>query len=146
RGVINYFWAQDNRHILYLQDANGNENWRLYAIDLESGELRDFTPFEDVQVQIIAHDKHFPNDLLIGMNKDNPQVHDVYHLDLKSGNLKKVAENPGNIAAWEVDTNLKVRGAMVATMEGGFDLMLRQTEDSEWRTFVNWGVEDSLNS
>lgn len=146
RGVTNYFWAQDNKHILYLQDANGNENWRLFAIDLDNGEIRDFTPFEDVQTNIISHDKNFPNDLLIALNKDNPNVHDVYHLDLISGELKKIAENPGNFAGWVVDTNLKVCGAMEATEDGGFNLLYRKDDNSEWKNLITWGIEDSLNS
>src|SRR5256885_9224371 len=85
RGIRFYAWAADNNHILYLQDAAGNENWRLYATDLASGETRDLTPFENVHTQVVDQNKHFPNELLIGMNKDNPQVHDVYHLDLPSG-------------------------------------------------------------
>src|SRR6478672_1521920 len=79
RGIRFYFWAADNKHLLYIQDIGGNENWRLYATDLEPKETRDLTPFPDVQVQIIDSDKHFPNDLLIAMNKENPQVHDIYH-------------------------------------------------------------------
>lgn len=146
RGVVNYFWAQDNQHILYLQDKDGNENWRLYAVDLKTNEIKDFTPFEEVQVQVLVHNKHFPNDILIAMNKDNPEVHDIYHLNLKTGELNKVAENPGNIASWEVDSNLKIRGAMVATEEGGFDLVVRDTEESEWKTIISWAMEDSLNS
>ena len=93
RGARLDFWAQDNKHILYIQDVGGNENWRLYATNLENRETRDLTPFENVQAQIIKHDKHFPNELLIGLNKENPQVHDVYHLDLTSGELTLVAKN-----------------------------------------------------
>lgn len=146
RGILNYFWAQDNQHILYLQDKDGNENWRLYAVDLISNQIRDLTPYDEVQAQVLAHNKHFPNDILIAMNKDNPHVHDIYHLNLKTGDLTKVAENPGNIAGWEVDSNLKVRGAMVATEEGGFELMVRESEESEWQNIVSWSMEDSLTS
>src|SRR5690349_13660385 len=32
RGIRRYFWAEDNQHIMYLQDKGGNENWRLYAV------------------------------------------------------------------------------------------------------------------
>src|SRR5579885_2387479 len=103
RGVRFYFWASDNRHIMYIQDVGGNENWRLYATNLETKETRDLTPFENVQVRVIAHDKHFPNELLIAMNKENPQVHDVYHLDLVTGELALRAKNPGNIADWVAD-------------------------------------------
>src|SRR5690349_16231072 len=100
RGVRFYMWAADNTHILYIQDVGGNENWRLYATHIETRETRDLTPFDNVQAQIIGHDKHFPNELIIGLNKENIQVHDVYHLDLTSGELTLVAKNPGNIAGW----------------------------------------------
>ncbi len=119
RGVRFYFWAADNQHIMYIQDVGGNENWRLYATDLESKETRDLTPFENVQVQVIDRDKHFPNELLIAMNKENPQVHDVYHLDLTTGELTLVAKNPGNIMQWVIDTQFKVRGAVTALPDGG---------------------------
>src|SRR5579864_1663051 len=59
RGVRFYAWAADNQHILYIQDVGGNENWRLYATDIETRETRDLTPFEGVQVHIIDQDKHF---------------------------------------------------------------------------------------
>src|SRR5262245_18412725 len=76
RGVRFYTWANDGKHILYLQDIGGNENWRLYATNLETRETRDLTPFEHVQARLIKNDKHFPDELLIGLNKDNPQIHD----------------------------------------------------------------------
>ena len=146
RGVRFYFWSQDNKHIMYIQDVGGNENWRLYATSLETRETRDLTPFENVQVQIIDRDKHFPNELLIGMNKENPQVHDVYHLDLTTGELTLVAKNPGNIMSWATDAHFKVRGAVTALPDGGTELLVRDDEDSEWRKLVTWDADDSLTS
>ncbi|MFL5697636.1 MAG: S9 family peptidase [Ktedonobacteraceae bacterium] len=146
RGVRFYFWSQDNKHIMYIQDVGGNENWRLYATSLETRETRDLTPFENVQVQIIDRDKHFPNELLIGMNKENPQVHDVYHLDLTTGELTLVAKNPGNIMNWVTDAHLKVRGAVTALPDGGTELLVRDDEHSEWRKLVTWDADDSLTS
>jgi len=146
RGVRFYFWAEDNKHILYIQDVQGNENGRLYATHLETHETRDLTPFENVQVHIIDHDKHFPNELLIGMNKDNPQIHDVYHLDLISGNLELAIKNPGNVVGWMTDANFKVRGAFAARPDGGFDLLVRENEQAEWRILVTYDAEDALNS
>ena len=34
RGIRFYGWAYTNDHILYIQDKNGDENWRLYVVDL----------------------------------------------------------------------------------------------------------------
>ncbi len=146
RGVRFYIWAADNKHILYIQDKGGNENWRLYATDIDTKETRDLTPFENVQVQILDHDKHFPHELLIAMNKENPQVHDVYHLDLPSGEFTLVAKNPGNIAGWVTDTQFKVRGALAARPDGGNDLLVRDDEQSEWRTILTWEADDALTS
>src|SRR5438067_8725519 len=146
RGVRFYFWSQDNKHIMYIQDVGGNENWRLYATSLETRETRDLTPFENVQVQIIDRDKHFPNELLIGMNKENPQVHDVYHLDLTSGELKLVAKNPGDIIGWVTDAKFKVRGAVAATPDGGSELLVRASEDADWEKLIAWSADDMLSS
>jgi dipeptidyl aminopeptidase/acylaminoacyl peptidase len=146
RGIRFYFWAADNKHLLYIQDLGGNENWRLYATNIETRETRDLTPFEDVQVHILEHNKHFPNELLIGMNKNDPQVHDVYHLDLTSGVLDLIAQNSGNIASWVIDTNLKVRGAMVAREDGGMDLLVRENEQSDWQHLLTWSMGDELTS
>ena len=34
RGIRFFAWAHDNRHVLYIQDVGGDENWRLYDVDL----------------------------------------------------------------------------------------------------------------
>ena len=146
RGIRNYFWAADSKRVMYLQDVGGNENWRLYGVDLATDDIKDYTPFEGVQVQIVDRNKHFPNELLIAMNKENPQVHDVYHLDLTSGDLELVGRNPGNFVGWASDADFKVRGALAATPEGGFDLMLRASQDANWDKLMTWGPEDALTS
>jgi dipeptidyl aminopeptidase/acylaminoacyl peptidase len=145
RGITRYFWSEDNRHILYLQDAGGNENWRLFSVDVESGVTRDLTPYENVQTQILDHDKKFPNELLLAMNRDNPELHDVYHLDLRTCDLRLIEKNPGNVVGWVVDTEMKVKGAMAATPHGGFDLLIKQKDES-WKKIIEWDEEDSLTS
>jgi len=146
RGIRIYFWAEDNEHIVYLQDAGGDEDWRIYATDPEMEETRDLTPFEEVQAQLLAKNKNFPDTLLVGLNKENREVHDVYRLSISSGDLELVAKNPGNVASWVADRDFRVRGALAATPEGGFDLLFRETERDDWRTLVSWGPEDALNS
>ena len=146
RGIRSYFWAADNKHILYIQDFGGNENFRLYATDLDTQETRDLTPFEDVLVEVIERDKHFPNELIVGLNKDNLQIHDAYRLNLTTGELTQVAKNPGNVAGWVVDTQFTVRGALATTPDGGSELLVRDNEQSEWRTLLVWSPNDLLTS
>src|SRR5215210_2817099 len=145
RGIRVYFWAEDNRHIVYLQDEGGDENWRVHAVDASTKEDRDLTPFDDVQAQIVDKNRRFPDALLVALNKDNPELHDVYRLTLSTGDLELVARNPGSAVGWVVDPYLRVRGAMAATADGGFDLLLRD-EAAEWRKILGRGKEDALSS
>jgi Tol biopolymer transport system component len=105
RGIEGYLWAHDNRHLMYVLDKDGSENYRLYDVDLETGAERDLTPMDGVQCRLIAHRKQVPNDVLVGLNKDNPQLHDVYHLDLTTGELRKIVENPATSGGWSTTTS-----------------------------------------
>jgi dipeptidyl aminopeptidase/acylaminoacyl peptidase len=145
RGIRAYFWAHDNRHLLYVQDKGGDENWRLYDVDLETGATRDLTPFDGVQAQVVGSDKRFPTELLVGLNKDNPELHDVYHLDLDTGELTKRVENPGFVG-WVVDTRLQVRAAVLPRADGGSDIVARPGEDADWESLLSVGTEDALST
>lgn len=146
RGIRRYFWAADNKHVMYLQDVGGDENWRLYGVNLETAQIKDLTPYEKVQVQIVDRNKHFPDELLIAMNKENPQLFDVYHLNLSSGELSLVAKNPGNVIGWLTDADFNVRCAMASTPAGGFELWVRPNEKSAWNTVLTWDSNDALTS
>jgi dipeptidyl aminopeptidase/acylaminoacyl peptidase len=145
RGIRDYRWAHDDRHLLYVQDRGGDENWHLYAVDLEGGGTRDLTPFDGVQAQLVATDKEFPDQVLVGLNKDNPELHDVYQLDLASGKLDLVASNPGFIG-WLADADLRVRCGVAPTPDGGLIVMVRDSEDAEWRQALQVGPEDALGT
>src|SRR3954468_8125133 len=142
RGIQGYFWAHDNRHIMYVRDKDGSENFRLYDVDLETGVERDLTPFDGVQCQLVAHRKEFPNDALLGLNKDNPQLHDIYHLDLTTGELEKIVENPGFLG-WVVDRDLKVRAGVQPRPDGGAVILVRDDESSDWRPLLQVPPEDA---
>ena len=145
RGVRVFGWAWDGRHLLYLQDTGGDENWRLYDIDLETMARRDLTPYDGIQARIIASSKNHRDELLVGMNRDNPQLHDVYRLDLKTGELAKLIENPG-YAGWLADEDLVVRGALVPLPDGGFDLLVRDDAGADWRKLLTIPSDDASAS
>jgi dipeptidyl aminopeptidase/acylaminoacyl peptidase len=145
RGVRIFTWARDGRHLLYVQDAGGDENWRLYDVDLETMERRDLTPYDGIQARIISAKKSHPGEVLVGMNKDNPQLHDVYRLDLNTGELVKTIDNPG-YAGWLADEDQVVRGALEPQPDGGFNLLVRDTADGEWRTLLRISADDAPSS
>ncbi len=145
RGIREFVWAHDNRHLLYLQDTGGDENWRLYDVDLATGEHRDLTPFDGVQTQIIASSPDFPDDVLIGLNKDNPKFHDVYRLHLGTGELTKEAENPG-VVGWAADARLVARAGLAPQPDGSFSVLVRDGADDDWRTLMTVPPEDAITT
>src|SRR5215470_7767131 len=143
RGIRQFAWAHDNRHLLYLQDTGGDENWRLHDVDVTTMQRRDLTPFDGVQTQIVAIERDFPTEVLIGLNKDNPQLHDVYRLDLVTGELTKEVDNPGFVA-WLADSRLLVRGAFAPQPDGGIVAMVRDSANDDWRQLLQIPAEDAL--
>jgi dipeptidyl aminopeptidase/acylaminoacyl peptidase len=111
RGIRTYRWAEDGRHLIYLQDSGGDENWRVHVVDPETGEDRDATPFEGVQARVLGVSRRRPGHVLLGLNTSNPELHDAYLLELATGELERVAENPGYYD-WLVDNELRPRGGM----------------------------------
>ncbi|HJY72917.1 MAG TPA: hypothetical protein VJ347_14145, partial [Streptosporangiaceae bacterium] len=145
RGIRAYTWARDDRHLLYVQDTGGDENWRLYDVDLDTMAKRDLTPFEGIQARIIATRKSHRDEVLVGVNRENPQLHDVFRLDLKTGELTKLIENPG-YAGWLADEDMVVRGAVNPLPEGGFDVLVRDDAESDFRTLFTISADDAPNT
>ena len=93
RGIRVYNWAFDGKHLLYQQDAGGDENFHLFATNLGTKQTRDLTPFKGVRVQGVDLDKDHPNDVLVGLNKKNKQVFDMHRIKIDSGEETVDTEN-----------------------------------------------------
>jgi dipeptidyl aminopeptidase/acylaminoacyl peptidase len=145
RGIRAFAWARDGRHVLYVQDVGGDENWRLYDVDPESLERRDLTPFEGIHATIIGTSKRRPDEVLVGINADNPQLHDVYRLHLASGELVKEIENPG-YAGWLADEDLVVRCAIDPLPDGSFNVLVRDSGTDEFRFLLAVPAEDATST
>ncbi|MCL4361351.1 S9 family peptidase [Candidatus Dependentiae bacterium] len=144
RGIRSYFWAPNGKQILYIQDTNGDENWRLYGADLETKEIKLYTPFDNVQVQINSVDKKFPNDILILMNKENPKHHDLYKLNLQSGDLELIEKNPGTFTEFIDDHNLQPKATVSMLKNSSSQLMIK--ENGKWKPIITWQPEDAQTS
>ena len=143
RDIKTYFWGNDNT-ILFLMDDKGNENFNLYSLDLNGNNLRNLTPFENVSVNLIDQLRNIKSEVIIGMNKRNVEVFDAYRLNIETGELKLVAENPGNIAEWSTDHCGKVRIAIV--LDGvNTSLLYRDNEDESFKVVQSTGFRDRIS-
>ncbi len=144
RGIRFYGWTYTNDHLAYIQDKDGDENWHVYIVDLASGDIRDLTPIEGVQARIQETSPQFPEELLIGLNDRNPQLHDVYRINIVTGTRGLVQQNDG-FAGFLTDENFNIRFALRLTSDGGSE-MLRLTETGQWERFIKVDMEDTLTT
>ncbi|MEM7208283.1 MAG: S9 family peptidase [Pseudomonadota bacterium] len=140
RGIRHYTWAAGMEHLLYMQDKDGDENFLLYGVDPENGKETVYTPFENTVVNLLANHKDQPGKQMIGINNRDPRWHDIYSLDIKTGDLSLVYENTDDFGGFYFDNSLTLRFAVKSTHMGGAEYF-RKT-DQGWDQFMEVSPED----
>ena len=143
RDISGYAWKGDNR-IVYIQDTGGDENYRLYAVGVDGSNPKDLTPFEKVRAQIIDRLERNENEILVGLNKRLPRVFDVYRINVNTGEMQMVAENPGNYTGWSTDWDGKLRIAL--TTDGvNNTLMFRNNETEKFAPVITTTFRETIS-
>ncbi len=143
RDIQGYFWKTNNR-IIYVRDNGGDENFHLYAVDADGKNQKDLTPFNKVNVQIVDDLEENENEVLIGMNKENPELFDVYRLNINTGALTLEAKNPGGVSGWITDHNGVVRAA---TQSDGVNsiLLYRENASQVFKPVLTTSFKESVS-
>jgi dipeptidyl aminopeptidase/acylaminoacyl peptidase len=142
RDIAGYAWKGNNR-LVYIQDTGGDENFRLYAVGVDGSNPKDLTPFEKVRTQIIDQLEQNENEILVGLNKRAPQVFDVYRINVNTGEMQMIAENPGNYTGWGTDWDGKLRIA-VTTDGVNSTLLFRNTEAEKFAPVVTTSFKETM--
>lgn len=142
RDIAGYLWA-NNKRIVYIQDKGGDENYHGYAVDIDGSNFKELTPFDKVQARLIDDLENNPDEMLIAMNKRDKRIFDVYRVNINTGKLKMVAQNPGNIQGWQTDHDGKLR---VATTTDGVNssILYRGKESDEFKKILTTSFKDTL--
>lgn len=141
--IDGYTWV-NNERLIYVQDKGGDENFKVYGVNLDGSNPKELTPFNKVRVGITDDLEHDPAHILITMNKRNKQIFDVYKLNVNDGKLKMVAKNPGNISGWVTDHKGKVRVAL--TTDGvNSSLLYREKESDPFKTILKTTFKESVS-
>ncbi len=150
RGIRGHSWAYNSQQILYNQDIGGDENWHVYATNVTDKSTIDLTPVEGVNARLAGASDKFPNEVLIGLNDRVPQLHDIYRVNLTTGERELLQENPG-LAAVIPDDNYEIRLGFNYTPTGGQAWLVPKGEpgDKGYEDFEvteEFGPEDAMTS
>lgn len=142
RDIPGFTW-KGNQRILYIRDNGGDENYRLYAVNDNGAEEKDLTPFENVRVRIIDDLEDEDAFILIGLNKRDPRYYDVYRLNIDTGEMQEIAQNPGNISGWMTDHGGNLR--LASQVEGTTTTLLyREAETESFQPVLTTDFHDSV--
>ena len=144
RGIHQYFWAYTNRHILYLKDNNGDENWHIHRVDVGTGEDVDLTPIDGARANVVEVSHKFPAEIVIGINNRDPQWHDLHKLDVLTGKMELLVLNDSFMGII-VDGNYRPRVAYRPTAGGGMEMCL-PARDGQWAAAETIAPEDALTT
>jgi len=143
RDISNYFWKNPSR-ILYMKDTGGDENFRLYGVNIDGSNLVCFTDFPEVRTEIIDDLENVPTEVIIGMNKRDPQVFDPYRLNIETGKMEMLAENPGNIQGWIFDHDGKLRAA--SALDGvNSQILYRDKESDPFQVVLTTSFKETMS-
>ncbi|MEN3272668.1 MAG: hypothetical protein V7636_1429 [Actinomycetota bacterium] len=144
RGILTYQWSRDSRRIIYLQDDGGDENFHVFVADIEKPDAAsvDLTPFAGARVFLVAAPENDPTHVVLMSNHRDPQLFDAHRLDLESGEIVMVGENPGNIAEWVVAHDGRVLAAIAQTPTGDNEILVRDDETTPLRSLRVYANEE----
>lgn len=142
-GIRSYFWPYDEKHILYLQDNDGDENFCLYAYNFETKKTTLLTPKNGVKVGMIKTSKNKPNEILVGLNERKKEYFDVYRLSLLDYKKELLIEND-KFSHFITDNSLNIRLGSYVNEEGDNEYL--QLKEGTWSPFMKINFEDSVNT
>ncbi len=142
RPIRSAFWSPDSKTVLYVNDKGGDENYLLYGVSVAGGAAKSYTPFEKTRVRVMAISPQVKDRILVAVNNRDPRYHDVYSLDMASGQLTLVLKNEG-YGRLLADAGLNVRLAQKSRPDGGAEFFRVVNNKVEATPFSQVGLEDS---
>jgi len=147
RDISGYMWKGDQR-IIFIKDSGGDENFSLFAVDITGENLLELTPFEKVRIQIIDSLQDDPDHMIIGMNKNNPQLFEPYRIHIHTGEITQLAknENPMEaISSWMTDHEGRLR--IASRVVDGTDsvLMYRAKEEDPFTDILTTNFKENVS-
>ncbi len=144
--VRGYGWANDNR-LIYISDKGGDENYQLFAVDLDGKNPKALTPFDGVRVGIINSLKEQPDYMIVSMNKNNPQIFEPYKININTGDLEQLYENndvASPIAGYDFDKSGNLRAFTKQQNGTEYVLYYRVEKDGEFEPVVKTTWKDNF--
>ncbi|CAG8605262.1 10539_t:CDS:2, partial [Scutellospora calospora] len=148
-GVREYWWTYNNR-ILYLIDKDGDEDYKIYSVNIDTTDEICLTPFNNVQSKPIRLSPKHPHDAIIKINKPDPTAYSLYRFNHKTQNITLIEENSQSFNEYFIDDSLRVRYAIKEVGINGKEIYVKDENTSEnpdkWKLIISYNLDDAKSS
>ena len=144
RGIMHFVWTRDSRYVLFEQDRDGDENFHLFRADPLRPDAKavDLTPMAGARAEVIELPRGRPGEAIVAINGRDKRYFDAYRLDLETGELQLLEENPGDVDTWHVDSHGEIR-ACTAQVGTKTEIRARDSASGPFRTLATYTDEES---
>ncbi|MCS7044489.1 MAG: prolyl oligopeptidase family serine peptidase [Bryobacteraceae bacterium] len=131
RPIPGYFWSRDSKYILYVKDQDGDENFNVYAVSpsdpAPAGAAvppsRNLSNAKGARTIIYEVPRSDPAHIYIGLNDRDPAWHDLYRLNLATGEKSLLRRNTDRITGWVFDHKAQPRIATRSAENGDTEFL-----------------------
>lgn len=145
RPIFGHWFARTNAHVLFEQDDEGEENFNLWRVGVEGSEPLNLTPYPDVLAIFLGMSRDDPNLVAVGMNDRDARWHDLYLVDIRSGERRRVYENTQGVARYVLDSRLAPRLA-TTTLDRGSGAAILKWTGSTFEEIMSIDADDVLDT
>ncbi|KAG0281997.1 hypothetical protein BGZ96_000947 [Linnemannia gamsii] len=145
RGIREFNWTYNNQ-IVFPQDKNGDEDWQTFLVNVETAQERNLTPFKGITSGAIKFSLARPNEMLMMMNKRDPQVFDLYLVNLTTGELELIEENTGKFSFWHCADDLQAHFTSQEQPDGGKSVLQKNKSTGKWEPCFTWEFSDAVST
>jgi acylaminoacyl-peptidase len=145
RPIFAHWFARTNAHVLFLKDKDGDENFNLWSVGIDGSAARNLTPYRDVLAMVLGMHRENPHLVAVGMNDRDARWHDVYIVDIRTGERRLVYANTDEIASFVLDSRLQLKLATTTRNKGGGSAILKWT-GTAFEEIMSIGEEDVLTT
>ena len=112
-------WSADGRFLMFLNDETGDENRHLFVVDPVTHATRDVTQLANISVQLSLWSPEAPGEVAVKINDRDARWHDLYRIDLATGQRTLIWENRDELLDIRLDWHLRPRLAQGNAPDGG---------------------------
>jgi dipeptidyl aminopeptidase/acylaminoacyl peptidase len=137
-------WSADGRFLMFLNDETGDENHHLFVVDPLTHAMRDVTPLANISVQLSLWSLEAPGDVAVKINDRDARWHDLYRIELATGQRTLIWENTDELLDIRLDWHLRPRHARSNAPDGGSRLW--RIDGTSLRPWRDVPYEDNLTT